>query len=271
MASSIRSKRDDVAEQASTIAKDLQEVGHATRRMANDSVEALRETANQYLDEGRHRVRELSETMQHRVQDQPMTSVLVAAAVGFVLGRAVGPPVAARAARRSANLPKTGTPRKRPMIVTPDDANGHSAAWFPEPEARPPIPPPRRPASLTARTRPRLRTRWSRCLSRLPRCGRSRCIMSRLRPMQCGRPYGGRLLKAAAGLVAAIVGVTFVIACTLMLAEGLAELISLAAGGPPWVGNLALGGGVLGILGVAVAIYIRRQLRGCTRTNYSQI
>jgi ElaB/YqjD/DUF883 family membrane-anchored ribosome-binding protein len=86
MASSVRSKRDDVAEQASTIAKDLQEVGHVTRRMANDGVEALRETANQYLDEGRHRVRELSETMQHRVQDQPMKSVLVAAAVGFVLG-----------------------------------------------------------------------------------------------------------------------------------------------------------------------------------------
>jgi hypothetical protein len=69
------------------------------------------------------------------------------------------------------------------------------------------------------------------------------------------------LIKAAAGLGAAIVALTFVIACTLMLAEGLAELISLAAGGRPWVGNLALGGGVLVILGVAAAICIRRQLR----------
>jgi ElaB/YqjD/DUF883 family membrane-anchored ribosome-binding protein len=84
--SSVRSKRDDAAEQASTIAKDLQEVGTATRRMASDSVEALRETANQYLDEGRTRVRELGESVQHRVQDQPMTSVLVAAAAGFLLG-----------------------------------------------------------------------------------------------------------------------------------------------------------------------------------------
>jgi ElaB/YqjD/DUF883 family membrane-anchored ribosome-binding protein len=86
MASSVRSKREDAAEQASSITKDLQEVGNATRRMANDSVEAIRDTANQYLDEGRHRVRELSQTVQHRVQDQPMTSILIATAVGFLLG-----------------------------------------------------------------------------------------------------------------------------------------------------------------------------------------
>jgi ElaB/YqjD/DUF883 family membrane-anchored ribosome-binding protein len=86
MASSVRSKREDVSDQASNVAQGLQDVSAATRRMASDSVEALRETANQYLDEGRNRVRELSENMQTRVQDQPMTSILVAAAVGFVLG-----------------------------------------------------------------------------------------------------------------------------------------------------------------------------------------
>jgi ElaB/YqjD/DUF883 family membrane-anchored ribosome-binding protein len=86
MASSVRSKRDNITEQASTIAKDFQEVGNTARRMASDSVETIRDSANQYLDEGRARVRELSETMQHRVQDQPMTSVLIAAGIGFVLG-----------------------------------------------------------------------------------------------------------------------------------------------------------------------------------------
>ena len=69
------------------------------------------------------------------------------------------------------------------------------------------------------------------------------------------------MLKAAAGLVAAIVAVTFVIACTIMLAEGLAELIGVAAGGRPWVGNVALGGGVLLILAVSAGIYIARKLR----------
>ena len=69
------------------------------------------------------------------------------------------------------------------------------------------------------------------------------------------------MLKTAAGLGAAIVAVTFVIACTIMLADGLAELIGIAAGGRPWVGNVALGGGVLLIIAVSAGVYITRKLR----------
>ena len=54
--------------------------------MASNGVDALRETANKYLDEGRTRVRELGETVQSRVQEQPMKSILIATAVGFLLG-----------------------------------------------------------------------------------------------------------------------------------------------------------------------------------------
>jgi ElaB/YqjD/DUF883 family membrane-anchored ribosome-binding protein len=86
MASSVRSKQEDLAEKASSMGKHLQEMSAATRRMANESVEALRDTANQYLDEGKIRVREFSETLQSRVQDQPVKSILVATAVGFLLG-----------------------------------------------------------------------------------------------------------------------------------------------------------------------------------------
>jgi ElaB/YqjD/DUF883 family membrane-anchored ribosome-binding protein len=86
MANTVRSKRADVSEQASSMANDLQEMGASARRMAGDSVEALRDTANEYLEEGRARVRELSDTVQTRIQEQPMTSILVATAVGFLLG-----------------------------------------------------------------------------------------------------------------------------------------------------------------------------------------
>jgi ElaB/YqjD/DUF883 family membrane-anchored ribosome-binding protein len=78
--------RDDIAEHASTISKDLQEAGKAARQMATDRADALRETANEYLDEGRVRMRELSDTVQHRVQQQPIQSLLIAAAAGFLLG-----------------------------------------------------------------------------------------------------------------------------------------------------------------------------------------
>ena len=54
--------------------------------MAGDSVEALRDYANEYLDEGRAKVRELGDTVSTRIQEQPMTSILVATAVGFLLG-----------------------------------------------------------------------------------------------------------------------------------------------------------------------------------------
>jgi hypothetical protein len=69
------------------------------------------------------------------------------------------------------------------------------------------------------------------------------------------------LLKAAAGLIAAIVAVTFLIVCTILLARGLAELISIAAGNRAWVGNLALGGGTLLIVAIAVGVYVVRQQR----------
>jgi ElaB/YqjD/DUF883 family membrane-anchored ribosome-binding protein len=84
--SNVRSKRNEVTEQATNVAKDLQEMGASARRMAGDSVEALRDYANEYLDEGRTKVRELSDTVSTRIQDQPVTSILVATAVGFLLG-----------------------------------------------------------------------------------------------------------------------------------------------------------------------------------------
>jgi hypothetical protein len=69
------------------------------------------------------------------------------------------------------------------------------------------------------------------------------------------------VLKILVATVAAVVGITFVVACTIMLAEGLAELISIAAGDRAWVGNLAVGGGVLLMLAVIVISYVTRQLR----------
>jgi ElaB/YqjD/DUF883 family membrane-anchored ribosome-binding protein len=86
MATNVRSMQGDVSERTSTITKNLQEVGDSARRMATDQVEALRETASEYLDQGRARVRELGDTVQHRVQEQPIQSILIAAAAGFLLG-----------------------------------------------------------------------------------------------------------------------------------------------------------------------------------------
>lgn len=81
-----RDARDTIADRASTITKDFHEVGDAAKRIATDSVDALRETANQYLDEGRSRARHLGDNVQAKVQEQPVKSLLIAAGLGFLLG-----------------------------------------------------------------------------------------------------------------------------------------------------------------------------------------
>jgi hypothetical protein len=68
------------------------------------------------------------------------------------------------------------------------------------------------------------------------------------------------LLKAVLGVFAAIVGATLLITSTVLVALGLAQLISIAADGRAWVGNLAIGGGVLLIVGAATAFYVSRAL-----------
>ena len=68
------------------------------------------------------------------------------------------------------------------------------------------------------------------------------------------------MLKAVLGLLAAIVGTTLLITSTVMVAIGLAQLISIAVDGHAWIGNLAIGGGVLLVVGAGAAIYVSRAL-----------
>jgi ElaB/YqjD/DUF883 family membrane-anchored ribosome-binding protein len=78
--------RETLADRASTIAQDFHEVGDAARRIATDSVEAMRETAHECLDEGRDRARHLGDSVQAKVQEQPVKALLIAAGLGFLLG-----------------------------------------------------------------------------------------------------------------------------------------------------------------------------------------
>jgi ElaB/YqjD/DUF883 family membrane-anchored ribosome-binding protein len=89
MAAQSRTKRtttNGLAAHRATIAQDFNEVGDAAKRVATDSVEAVRDTANQYLEQGRSRAKSIGESMQSKVQEQPVKSLLIASAVGFLLG-----------------------------------------------------------------------------------------------------------------------------------------------------------------------------------------
>jgi ElaB/YqjD/DUF883 family membrane-anchored ribosome-binding protein len=86
MGTEVPTKREMISERVSEIAKDFQEVSSATKRMAADSMDALRQTATQFLGEGRMKVREVGKSVQSKVQGKPGKSMIIAAAVGFLVG-----------------------------------------------------------------------------------------------------------------------------------------------------------------------------------------
>jgi ElaB/YqjD/DUF883 family membrane-anchored ribosome-binding protein len=82
----LRNTRDTFAESASTLGQDIREVRDAAKRVATDSMGAMRETAHQFVDDGRSRVRALGDDVQAKVQAQPIKSLLIAAGVGALIG-----------------------------------------------------------------------------------------------------------------------------------------------------------------------------------------
>jgi ElaB/YqjD/DUF883 family membrane-anchored ribosome-binding protein len=73
--------------------ENLQGVSAGAKRAMSDGYEAARETAanyvdqgKQYLDQGRDKAREVADTMQNQVREQPMKAIAIAVAAGFVLG-----------------------------------------------------------------------------------------------------------------------------------------------------------------------------------------
>jgi ElaB/YqjD/DUF883 family membrane-anchored ribosome-binding protein len=78
--------RAAVEEEGPTIAEGLQTTTNAVKRLATESVDAVRDTAHDFLDQGKAKVHELGDTVETRVRDEPMKSVLIAAGIGFVVG-----------------------------------------------------------------------------------------------------------------------------------------------------------------------------------------
>jgi ElaB/YqjD/DUF883 family membrane-anchored ribosome-binding protein len=75
-----------VEEEGPTIAEGLQTTTNAVKRLATESVDAVRDTAHDFLDQGKAKVHELGDNVGSHVRDEPMKSVLIAAGVGFIVG-----------------------------------------------------------------------------------------------------------------------------------------------------------------------------------------
>jgi ElaB/YqjD/DUF883 family membrane-anchored ribosome-binding protein len=75
------------SEQASAVSKDILGMGAIAKDVAHETLEGIQENASAVYDQGRDKVREATRTLERFIEEQPLTSVLIAAGVGLFLGR----------------------------------------------------------------------------------------------------------------------------------------------------------------------------------------
>lgn len=96
-AGAAKSGMDQVRDKAGDLRNDAQALGQAAKQAVQDQVSNLRDTANDYYEQSRDRARDLydqgyeramdfEQTLESRVREKPIQSVLMAGCIGFLLG-----------------------------------------------------------------------------------------------------------------------------------------------------------------------------------------
>lgn len=70
--------------------KSLREFAHRAEQAARESAEELRRQAQEYFEEGRHRLDEAQRILVERVKEKPVESALVTFGVGVIVGLILG-------------------------------------------------------------------------------------------------------------------------------------------------------------------------------------
>ena len=78
---------DSLGKQAAEVTKDLQEMGGVVRDAAQENLGQVGKNASEYYQQGRDKVHDVVCTFEQFVRQQPFKSVLIAAGVGWLLGR----------------------------------------------------------------------------------------------------------------------------------------------------------------------------------------
>jgi len=80
------SRTDQLRGMASDVKENLKDVSNAARDMAQEKLGEAREVAGQYYQQGRERAQALEQNLETYIKEQPVTSIMVAAGVGFLIG-----------------------------------------------------------------------------------------------------------------------------------------------------------------------------------------
>ncbi len=78
--------KEAVTKSAEKVWENLQDVGADVKHRVVENIEEWRDTAAEYVEEGRNRVGELGAAVARKIRSQPFTSVLVAVGVGILFG-----------------------------------------------------------------------------------------------------------------------------------------------------------------------------------------
>jgi ElaB/YqjD/DUF883 family membrane-anchored ribosome-binding protein len=82
-----RSAADRLRSQAQKLTIDLQEMGNIVGDAAQENLGQMREDACEYIERGRDEVQKAEHTIEALVRDRPFKSILIAACVGWFVGR----------------------------------------------------------------------------------------------------------------------------------------------------------------------------------------
>ena len=75
------------AEQANAVSKDIQGMGTLAKDVAHEKLEEIQENASAVYEQGREKVRGTARAFERFIAEQPLTSVVISAGVGLILGR----------------------------------------------------------------------------------------------------------------------------------------------------------------------------------------
>ena len=78
---------DRIGAQAKEVGKDIQEMGGTAVEALEEKFGELRDTAAEYYEQGKGKFREVERSFEKFVKEQPLKSVLIAAAAGWLFGR----------------------------------------------------------------------------------------------------------------------------------------------------------------------------------------
>ena len=78
---------DQLGEQAKDVAEDLQKMGGTIRDAAQEKLGRVGEKAAEYCEQGRDKVHGGACACEQFVRQRPLASVLIAAGIGWLLGR----------------------------------------------------------------------------------------------------------------------------------------------------------------------------------------